>query len=274
MRARRWTQALSPRAFSAWLAAAALLVSPSMSRAADFTAREVTEAFFKAKPGAPLDFSGRDLSFLDLANIDFKGASLANANLYGVDLTRSSLRGTNLSGVKLDRAVMIGADFSGANLEGASVMRPSVYTTLYANKDEAPKFAGANMRGLRMTAMMDGADFRGADLSGARLGPHEPRADISSMPASSLRGCDFSGAVLKGADLMWAKLSFSRFVGADLREVNFSGADLSKADLSGADLAGADLTGADFDGANLSGIKGWLQAKGLATLKNLDRAIR
>ena len=274
MRAIRWTQARSPRAFSAWLVPVSLLISPATSCAADFTAREVTEAFFKAKPGVPLDFSGRDLSFLDLANIDFKGASLANANLYGVDLTRSSLRGTNLAGVKLDRAVIIGADFSGANLEGASVMRPSVYTTLYANKDEAPKFAGANMRGLRMTAMMDGADFRGADLSAARLGPHEPRADISSMPASSLRGCDFSGANLKGADLMWAKLSFSRFVGADLRDVNFSGADLSKADLSGADLAGADLTGADVDGANLSGVKGWVQAKGLATVLNLDRAIR
>ena len=274
MRATNWTQLRRLGSLSVYFLVLWAVLLRSNACAADFTARELTEAFFKAKAGTPLDFSGKDLSFLDLANIDFKGATLAHANLFGVDLTRSSLRGTNLAGVKLDRAVMIGADFSGANLEGASLMRPSVYTTLYANKDEAPKFAGANMRGLRMTAMMDGADFRGADLSSARLGPHEPRADISSMPSSSLRGCDFSGANLRGADLMWAKLSFSRFVGADLREVNFSGADLSKTDLSGADLAGADLTGADFDGANLSGIKGWAEAKGLATLKNLDRTLR
>ena len=240
--------------------------------AADYTARALTEAFFKAKPGEHLDFSGKDLSFLDLAGVDFKGATLAHSNLYGVDLTRASLRGTNLSGVRLDRAVMVRADFSGANLEGASLMRPSLYTSLYSDREEAPKFAGANLRGVRMTAMMDGVDFRGADLTGARLGPHEPRADISSMPASFLRGCDFSGATLRGADLMWAKLSFSRFVGADLRDVNLRGTDLSKADFAGADLTGADVTDADFDGANLKGAKGLTGTKGWASVKNLERA--
>ena len=256
------------------LAALALAATTGPASAADYTARALTEAFYRAKAGERLDFSGKDLSFLDLAGIDFKGATLAHANLYGVDLTRSSLRGSDLSGVRLDRAVMVSADFSGANLEGASLMRPSVYTSLYANRDEAPKFAGANLRGIRMTAMMDGVDFRGADLTEARLGPHEPRADISSMPSSFLRGCDFSGAILKGADLMWAKLAFSRFVGADLSDANLSGVDLSKADLSGADLTGADITDADFDGANLKGAKGLLGAKGWSRAKNLDRALQ
>jgi uncharacterized protein YjbI with pentapeptide repeats len=179
-----------------------------------------------------------------------------------------------LSGVKLDRAIVIRADFSGANLSGASIMRPSVYTSLYANRDEAPKFSGANLKGIRITAMMDGADFRGADLSGARMGPHEPRADISSMPASFLRGCDFSGAILRDADLMWAKLTFSKFTGADLSGVNLNGADLSKADLSGANLTDADLAGADLDGTDLRGVKGWDTVKGRDHMLNLDRALR
>ena len=267
--------ALNWRSQHRQLAALLLLwLTASGSSAADFTAREVTEAVFKAVPGRILDFSGKDLSFLDLAGLDFKGATFANANLYGVDFTRANLKGTNLSGVKLDRAVVIRADFSGANLSGASIMRPSIYTTLDGNRDEAPKFSGANLHGVRITAMMDGADFRGADLTDARMGPHEPRADMSSMPGSILRGCDFSGANLRGADLMWAKLRFSKFTGANLSGVNLNGADLSKTDLSGADVTGADLAGADLDGADLRGVKGWETIKGRETVLNFDRALR
>ena len=242
--------------------------------AADFTARQVTQAFFQSKVGALPDFSGKDLSFLDLAGIDFKGAVLTNANMFGTDLTRCNLKGTNLSGVRLDRAIMLNADFSGANLEGASLQRPSVNVTLDSNKAEAPKFAGANLRGIRMTAMMDGGDFRGADLTDANVGPTDPRADMSSMPGSIMRGSDFSGATLERADFMWAKLRFSKFVGANLRDVNFVGADLSMVDFSGADFTGANLMEADLDGAILSGVRGLDTVNGLDSVKNLDHAVR
>lgn len=240
--------------------------------AADLSARQVTEMFYKARTGTPVDLSGKDLSFLDLAGVDFKGALLSGANLYGVDLKTANLKGSQLAGVRLDRAAIEGTDFSGANLERASMLRPSVYTRLGINSAKAPKFAGANLRHIRLTAMMDGADFRGADLTGARMGPHEPRADISSMPSSWLRGCDFSGAKMIGADLMWAKLSFSRFVGADVREVNFSGADLSMTDFSGADVRGANFGGADLDGARFDGVRGWEEAKGIDAAVNVNRA--
>lgn len=255
-------------------AALGLLESGNGALSADLTARQMTEIFYKAKAGSPVDLSGKDLSFLDLSGIDFKGALLSGANLYGVDLTTANLKGSQLDGVRLDRAAIEKADFSGANLERASIMRPSVNTELGVNSANAPKFAGANLRYIRLTAMMDGADFRGADLTGARMGPHEPRADISSMPSSWLRGCDFSGAKMEGADLMWAKLRFSRFVGADVRGVNFSGADLAMTDFSGADVAGADFTDADMDGAILNGVRGWNDAKGAGRIRNLDRVRR
>ncbi len=242
--------------------------------AADFTARQVTETFYKATTGAPPDFSGRDLSFLDLAGLDFKGAMLSGANLYGSDLTKANLKDSNLSGVMLDRAAIVSADFSGANLEGASLLRPSINVALDRNPRDAPKFADANLRGIRIAAMMDGADFRGADMTDAHLGPYDLRADMSSMPGSILRGSDFSGAILRRADLMWAKLRFSKFVGADLRDVNFVGADLSMCDFSGADLTGANLMDADLDGANLSGVRGFDSVNGGDSIKNLDRAIR
>ncbi len=174
----------------------------------------------------------------------------------------------------LDRAAIVSADFSGANLSGASLLRPSVNVALDRNPRDAPKFAGANLRGIRITAMMDGADFRGADMTDANLGPYDLRADMSSMPGSILRGSDFSGAILRRADLMWAKLRFSKFVGADLRDVNFVGADLSAVDFSGADLTGANLMDADVDGAILSGVRGFDTINGRDSLKNLDRAVR
>lgn len=242
--------------------------------AADLTARQVTEMFYKARAGTAVDLSGKDLSFLDLAGVDFKGARLSGANLYGVDLKTANLKGSQLAGVRLDRAAIEGTDFSGANLERASMLRPSIYTRLGINSANAPKFAGANLRHVRLTAMMDGADFRGADLTGARMGPHEPRADISSMPSSWLRGCDFSGAKMSGADLMWAKLGFSRFVGADVRDVNFAGADLSMTDFSSADIRGANFDGADLDGARFNGVRGWEAANGLDTALNADRIRR
>ncbi len=153
--------------------------------AADLTARQVTEMFYKARSGAPVDLSGKDLSFLDLAGIDFKGALLSGANLYGVDLKTANLKGSHLAGVRLDRAAIEGTDFSGANLERASMLRPSVYTRLGINSASAPKFAGANLRHIRLTAMMDGADFRGADLTVRRWG-RMSRVQIS--PACRRRG--------------------------------------------------------------------------------------
>lgn len=238
------------------------------------TARDVTAAFFTAERGKPVSFAGRTLRDLDLSGLDFAYAQMAGADLFGADLTSANLKGVNLAGGNLNRTVVIRADFSGANLSGATFLRPSVTTTLAYDVREAPKFAGADMRNIRMTAKLIGADFRGANLTGAMMGPHEPRADLSSLPASILKSCDFSGATLTDIDLSRAVLTFSRFVGADLRRARLDLADLSKVDLSGADLTGADLTDANLDETILLGVKGFDTVRGRDTIKNLDRAIR
>ena len=185
---------------------------------------------------------------------------------------RSDRRGIRLAAIAAGVAMfwiapLSAADFTARQVtetfyKGASLLRPSINVALDRNPRDAPKFADANLRGIRIAAMMDGADFRGADMTDAHLGPYDLRADMSSMPGSILRGSDFSGAILRRADLMWAKLRFSKFVGADLRDVNFVGADLSMCDFSGADLTGANLMDADLDGANLSGVRGFDSVNG------------
>jgi uncharacterized protein YjbI with pentapeptide repeats len=240
----------------------------------ELTARDVTTAVFRAAPGERLDFSGRNLRHLDLSGLDFKGATLIRADLFGADLTGANLAGADLTGVNLNRVVAIRTDFTGARLADATLMRPNVSTTLDFWPAEMPRFTRADMRRIRMTVRLHGADFRGADLTAARMGPHEPRADLSSLPASVLTGCDFSGATLADVDLSRAVLTFSRFVDADMRRMNLTLADLSKADLSGADLTGADLTDANLDEANLVGVTGLDTVRGLDTVKNFDRAVR
>ena len=244
------------------------------AKGAPLTARDVTTILFKAGLSVRVDLSDRTMRNMDLSGLDFKGARLTGSDLWGSDLTSANLRGTDLSNTVLDRTTIIKSDFSGANLSNATLMRPNTATSFSYDVRDAAKFTGANMEGIRLTAHMQGADFRRANLTRAKLGPHEPRADISSMPNAFLESCDFSGATMTDIDLSRAVLTFSRFVGADLRHANLDTADLSRVDLAGADLTGADLTNANLDGANVSGVKGFEAVKGRETIRNLERTIR
>jgi uncharacterized protein YjbI with pentapeptide repeats len=257
--------------------AAAEDTEPVPQNDADLTVRQITSALFKAEPGQRLDYSHHDLTYLDLAGLNFKGANLAHADLYGTDFTGSNLKGTDLSHTRLNRSVLIRADMSGADLTGATIFRPTIYTDLSSNLADAPRFAGANLTGIRVMANLSGADFRGANLTNADFAPLESRpgqGTITTLARNVLKSCDFSGAQMKGANFDRADLTFSRFVGADLAGANLSKADLSKADLTGADLTGADLTHADLYGANLTAVKGLDTVKGLSTAIDLDKATR
>jgi uncharacterized protein YjbI with pentapeptide repeats len=170
--------------------------------------------------------------------------------------------------------VLTFTNFTEANLEGATLMRPTIYSDLRVDWRESPKFDKANMRGVRLTGRYDGASFMGTDLSGFDFSPHEPRADISFLPRNFCRGCKFESATLRGANLDDASFSMSSFVNADLAGARLTRTDLTKADFSGADLTGADLSGADLAEANLKGVRGLDTVKGLGLALNLDRALR
>jgi len=158
------------------------------------------------------DFSGADLSELNLA-----GANLARA-----DLTGSRLGGANLSGANLSRAKLFRADLSQADLSRTNLFK--------ANLSQAD---------------LAGANFNGADLSGAFL----IRANLSgaSLLGSCLKGASLGQASLFRAKLGKAVLSQASFFKADLTE-----ADLAETDLTGANLQEAVLEGTNLRGANLA----------------------
>ncbi|MCB1519722.1 MAG: pentapeptide repeat-containing protein [Hyphomicrobiaceae bacterium] len=259
---------------SAWCAG---LVAVRGAAAADIATREVTEALFKSTTDKPADFSGFDLSYLDLAGLDFKGARMPDADLYGTDLTGANLAGADLSHTRLDRSLIIKTDFTGANLEGATMLRPTVYSDMQFNQADAPNFSRARLVRLRVHARLDGAIFIGADLTDADFSPHEERAGagtITTVPRNELTNADFSGAIMRSANFSQAKLSYVRFVHADLKGAKLRNTDLTGADFTGADLAGADLTGADLTRAKLKAAKGLDTVIGLGRSHNLDQAIR
>ena len=240
------------------------------------TARDVTEAFFKSDTAHPADFSGRKLEQLDLAGLDFKGARLAGADLYGADLTTANLSRTDLAGAKLDRATLIAANFSEADLTGATILRPAVFSTLANDRNDAPRFNGANLTGIRIVASrLDGVDFTRANLTHAVIGPQDHGwGEERYAQRTVMIGCNFTAATLTGANLSNSVLQFAVFRDANLTGANLRGADLARADFTGADLTGADLTGADLDAADLSQVRGLASVVGLATIQNLDKALR
>lgn len=246
------------------------------AQAGELTARDVTQAFFKADAAHPVDYSHRSLAALDLSGLDFKRARLADADLSATDLTKARLNETDLSGAHLDRATLIGADFSGANLSGASIMRPTVFSTLDNDQTEAPKFRGANLSDIKIIAnRLDGADFRAANLTRAVLGPLDHAwGEERYAQRSVMVSCDFTGATLVEANLINGVFLFAKFRNADLSRALLKGADLTKADLTGANLTDADMTGANVEDANLTGVQGLATVRGLATIRNLDKAIR
>jgi uncharacterized protein YjbI with pentapeptide repeats len=241
----------------------------------DTTAGQVTSALFKAsKTGMVIDFSHRGMKHLDLSGLDFKGARLNRSDVFGTDLSNANLSSSDLAGARLDRTVLTFANFSGANLEGATLMRPTIYSDLRSDWREAPVFDNANLRGVRLTGRIDGASFKSADLSGFDFSPHDPRADISFLPRNFCRGCRFDGAILRGANFDDASLAMASFANANLAGARLTRTDLSRVDFKGADLTGADLTGADLADADLRQVKGLESAKGLGLALNLDKALR
>lgn len=253
---------------------AAALLTAGLAIAADLSVEEVRALLEKATPEGPADFSGKNLSELDLSGLDFKRANLARADLFGTKLVGANLSHANLSGARLDLAWIMRADFTGANLTQASMFGPVVATSLAGPEPrDAPRFASADFSGARVIARLAGTDLRGARFVGARLG-----VDLKNQPMGQMRN-DFSGADLSGADFSNADLNRAILAFAKLKDANLSGAnlfraDLSRADLSGAELARADLTEADLDGTIFSGAKDLDAAKGFDRAVNADKAVR
>lgn len=261
------------RALAVAAAVAAVPGGAVKAEGADFSAKDLTQALFKAEKGVSINLSGKRFRELDLAGVDFKSARLTKTDFYGTDLTDAVLAGTDMSGALLDRAVITRADFSGANLEGATILRPTIFSGLERNIAEAPRFTGARMAKVALSGWLDGTDFSEADLTGAVFGRQDAHSEGLLASRVRMTSCKFINAKLAGAVFRGTSLVFARFGGADAKGADFRFADLTNTDFSGADVADMDVTGAILDGANFTGVKGFGDIKGLVQAQGADRIV-
>ena len=213
-----------------------------------------------AAHGAKLDLSGKDLSGDDLSGLDLSGANLAgtdlsHANLHGVKLVDSNLTGARLVDADLTFAWFIRANFTRANLHGATLQTVVTSSGMENTKDQAAKFAEADLSDTHTTVHFSLYDMHGANFS------HADMTVVMANQSMGLLRTEFNGADLDGANFAAAGLGHVAFHFARLHGANFQGADVTKAEFVGAYLDNADFTGAktdgaDFESATLTGVKG------------------
>lgn len=189
--------------------------------------------FLAASPAAPLhlnfcNFSGCDLTRLNLAQAEALRAVFTKANLRGMDLTEANLSEADLSQADLSGAKLLGARLIGARGEGADLSGSILSGADLSNAD----FTGSVFNNCSLYRTV----FRGAKLDGA------------SFVGQSLEQVDFSGASLKRCNLRKHVLTTTTFEKADLE-----GADLSESDISNVNLLGANLSHANLTKASLTG---------------------
>ncbi|XP_018550310.1 LOW QUALITY PROTEIN: BTB/POZ domain-containing protein KCTD9b [Lates calcarifer] len=151
-----------------------------------------------------LNFTGADLSRLDLRYINFK-----MANLKGTNLTHA-----NLSGANLERADLSMACLDGANLQGVKMLCTNAEgATLRSCNFEDPAGIKANLEG----ANLKGVDMEGSQMTGINL-------RVATLKNAKLKNCNLRGATLAGTDLENCDLS-----GCDLQEANLRGSNVKGA---------------------------------------------
>ena len=251
----------------------ALTASSSLAAGADMTARQVTEMLFQADVALPPDLSGLDLKNLDLAQLNFKRARLTNSDLFGSDLTGADLRGVDLKSARLDRVTLISSKFDGADLTGATILRPTSFSTLTEQLSEASSFIGVQMTGAKVFGQLNGFNFKGANLRDITFAPFSETGFIEHIWRTKLESANLSETDLENADMTYVSARYADFRNANLRNVIFKNADLSQANFAGADLANADFTGADLDAADFRNAKGLESVRGLKHTHNRSKAL-
>ncbi|NXK70103.1 KCTD9 protein, partial [Sylvietta virens] len=151
-----------------------------------------------------LNFSGADLSRLDLRYINFKMANLSRCNLAHANLCCANLERADLSGSVLDCANLQGVKMLCSNAEGAS---------LKGCNFEDPSGLKANLEG----QFLPGVDMEGSQMTGINL-------RVATLKNAKLKNCNLRGATLAGTDLENCDLS-----GCDLQEANLRGSNVKGA---------------------------------------------
>ena len=172
-----------------------------------------------------MNLEGADFSGLDLSHVDLSGSYLRKAKMVGTKLKGAILNGTDFSEADLTKAILDDAQMSGVHLTHSCLEEASMQFAI-----------------LQGSILWD-SKFKGANLKGAIL------------TAAELCDCVFESACLDGAELYLANLDYASFKKASLRGARLDSvrwsyyADFTEADVTGADFIDCPLDAESFTGA-------------------------
>lgn len=198
------------------------------------------------------DFSGLNLSDVNLPGVNLSRSIFVKANFNGAKLTSSDFSDSVCEQAKFHRAKLSLAAFSHANLQQADLSYAELTCTDFSAGDlRSANLSYADLRDAKLRCSnLNGANLSRADLRHAKL--ISATLQNANLTNSDLSSTDLSGANLQQAELRQALLNRANLQGANLRGANLRWADLSGADLRWADLTDAKLSGATLTGADLS----------------------
>lgn len=167
------------------------------------------------------DFSGEDLSRLNLQGCRFHACQLAETSLYAAKLGDSHWRQCRGREADFESAELVDASFISCDLNNSRWRRAKLASCTF----DMCKLTGASFEEVAhlglvfKSTLLAGADVRGLSFRKAHL----LELDFSG---ADLSGCDFRDAVFEGGSLGDIQMRQTRFEGADLRGANLAGLKL------------------------------------------------
>lgn len=220
-----------------------------------------------------LDFSGQDLSGLDLTKTRiskclFKGTNLSGARFEQSIVQGCDFTGADLTGVVLDRAVFKECTLDKARLCGATGAMPVLQKSSLLEADftdcelsqlivQHCALGGVVLnRGRFLLSVFSDADATGLSAAGARFEKcvfKKVKLDKAAFrgigtDALLLHGCVGQGVSFAGSELFKFRIAHeSAFPGLNLTGVTWKQGYCRKSDLTGADFQGSELERCIFD---------------------------
>jgi len=170
------------------------------------------------------DFSGADLSRLDLQEASFRNCALLEASFYAGNLARTRWQRCRAGHADFESADLVDAAFASSDLNNTIWRRAKLASCRYRScKLTGAAFEEVSYLGLSFEdSLLIGADLR-------RMSFRKMTLIALDFADADLSGCDFREAVFTGGSLRDAHIKDTRFEGADLREADLGGLKLVNA---------------------------------------------
>ena len=179
------------------------------------------------------DFSGADLSRLNLHDSVLRNCALLETSFYAANLARTRWQRCRAGHADLESGDLVDARFESCDLNNTSWRRAKLASCSFRScKLTGAAFEEVSYLGLTFEdSLLIGADLR-------RMSFRKQTLAGLDFADADLSGCDFRDAVFEGGSLRDAHIKDTRFDGADLREADLGALKLVNAKL----FAGATIS--------------------------------